>query len=205
MVNLLYLSFVGFGSLIRKLPPIAFACIDEVHCVSQWSHNFRPSYLMVCRVLHDRLGVNTILGLTATATRATCNSIIQHLKIPDDREGVIQDVPLPDNLYLTVSKDAERDQALLGLLLSETFVECNSVIIYCTRRDECERVASFLRTCLKYQNALTTNKKKRKRLDVQVEPYHAGMSASRRKAVQTAFMSGELRIVVATVAFGKNY
>lgn len=160
---------------------------------------------MICRVLHDRLGVKTILGLTATATRATCDSIIQHIKIPDGREGVIQDIPLPDNLHLTVSRDAERDQALLALLLSERFKECKSIIVYCTRRDECERVASFLRTCLKYQSAMNSNKKKRKRLDVQVEPYHAGMSASRRKAVQTAFMSDELRIVVATVAFGENH
>lgn len=61
----------GFGSILRDLPPIAFVCIDEAHCVSQWSHNFRPSYLMVCRVLHETLKVQTILGLTATATLAT--------------------------------------------------------------------------------------------------------------------------------------
>lgn len=61
----------GFGSILRDLPPIAFVCIDEAHCVSQWSHNFRPSYLMVCRVLHEKLKVKTVLGLTATATVAT--------------------------------------------------------------------------------------------------------------------------------------
>lgn len=61
----------GFGSLMQQLPPIAFACIDEAHCVSQWSHNFRPSYLMVCRVLRERLKIKTILGLTATATIQT--------------------------------------------------------------------------------------------------------------------------------------
>lgn len=61
----------GFGSILRELPPIAFVCIDEAHCVSQWSHNFRPSYLMVCKVLHETLNVRTILGLTATATLAT--------------------------------------------------------------------------------------------------------------------------------------
>lgn len=61
----------GFGSILRDLPPIAFVCIDEAHCVSQWSHNFRPSYLMVCRVLHEKLKVKTVLGLTATATLST--------------------------------------------------------------------------------------------------------------------------------------
>lgn len=40
----------GFGSILKKLPPISFACIDEVHCVSQWSYNFRPSYLMLTKV-----------------------------------------------------------------------------------------------------------------------------------------------------------
>lgn len=61
----------GFGSLLRELPPIAFVCIDEAHCMSQWSHNFRPSYLMICRVLQEKLKVKTVLGLTATATVQT--------------------------------------------------------------------------------------------------------------------------------------
>lgn len=60
-----------FGQLFKQLPPIAFACIDEVHCLSEWSHNFRPSYLMICRVLKETLNVKTILGLTATATEQT--------------------------------------------------------------------------------------------------------------------------------------
>ena len=42
----------GFIPGLSKLPPIAFACIDEVHCVSEWSHHFRPSYLRVCKVTH---------------------------------------------------------------------------------------------------------------------------------------------------------
>ena len=41
----------GQSNLLGKLPPIAFACIDEAHCVSEWSHHFRPSYLRVCKVL----------------------------------------------------------------------------------------------------------------------------------------------------------
>lgn len=109
----------GFGSILRKLPPIAFACIDEVHCVSQWSHNFRPSYLMICNVLQNSLKVNTILGLTATATLPTRTSIIKHLKIHDGENGIVSDIPLPDNLILSVSKDVRKDDALLNLLRSE--------------------------------------------------------------------------------------
>ncbi|KAH8305279.1 hypothetical protein KR018_010320 [Drosophila ironensis] len=195
----------GFGAILRTLPPIAFACIDEAHCVSQWSHNFRPSYLMICKVLRKNLGVHTVLGLTATATLPTRVSIISHLGIADGERGVISDTPLPDNLVLSVSKDANRDAALLQLLNSERFEPCQSIIIYCTRRDECERIAGFIRTCVpdrKQATQETGAAKKRKRVNWQAEPYHAGMPASRRRTIQKAFMSNELRIVVATIAFG---
>lgn len=138
----------GFGALLRQLPPIAFACIDEAHCISQWSHNFRPSYLMVCRVLKEKLRVKTVLGLTATATKATAESIIKHLDVHDGMAGVISDIPLPGNLVLSVSKDENKDQALIALLKSERFRECNSVIVYCLRREECARIAGLLRISL---------------------------------------------------------
>ncbi|KFB44460.1 AGAP005917-PA-like protein [Anopheles sinensis] len=194
----------GFGSLLRELPPIAFACIDEAHCVSQWSHNFRPSYLMICKVLKEKLGVRTILGLTATATVQTRQSIVSHLAIPDGLSGIISDIPLPDNLLLTVSRDANRDTALVELLLSERFSSLQSIIVYCTRRDDCERVATFVRTCFQdaARAAAEANTNKRRRMNYVAEPYHAGMPASRRRTIQNAFMSGELRIVVATIAFG---
>uniref|UniRef100_A0A1I8NG43 ATP-dependent DNA helicase Q4 n=1 Tax=Musca domestica TaxID=7370 RepID=A0A1I8NG43_MUSDO len=193
----------GFGSILRQLPPIAFACIDEAHCVSQWSHNFRPSYLMICKVLKKNLGVKCVLGLTATATLPTRLSIINHLGILDGEKGIISDIPLPDNLILSVSKDENRDTALLQLLLSKRFESCQSIIIYCTRRDECERVAGFLRTCLQDRKVAEPEKKnKRKRVNWHAEPYHAGMAASRRRTIQNAFMNNELRIVVATIAFG---
>jgi ATP-dependent DNA helicase Q4 len=192
----------GFGAILKQLPPIAFACIDEAHCVSQWSHNFRPSYLMICRVLRDKLGVNTVLGLTATATLQTRRNIVDHLAIPDGLDGIISDTPLPNNLVLTISKDENRDKALLELLRSDRFKSLQSVIIYCTRRDECERIAGFLRTCLQDSGAQQGHGKKRKRTTWFSEAYHAGMVASRRRTIQNAFMKGELRIVVATIAFG---
>uniref|UniRef100_A0ABM5GCX6 ATP-dependent DNA helicase Q4-like n=1 Tax=Pogona vitticeps TaxID=103695 RepID=A0ABM5GCX6_9SAUR len=70
-----------------QLPPVAFACIDEAHCVSEWSHNFRPCYLRLCKVLRDRLGVRCFLGLTATATLSTTQDVAHHLGIPEG-EGI---------------------------------------------------------------------------------------------------------------------
>lgn len=157
---------------------------------------------MICRILHECLGINTILGLTATATRTTSDSIIKHLQIPDGRLGIISDVPLPDNLKLSVSRDANKDSALLSLILSEEFSSFKSIIVYCIRRQECDRIASYLRTSLRYEKVFIENHKKRKRTNAIAEAYHAGLSASKRKSVQKTFMSGNLKIVVATVAFG---
>ena len=192
------------GTLLKELPPVAFACLDEAHCVSEWSHNFRPSYLRVCQVLRERLGVKTILGLTATARTATALSIARHLLITDFNTGVIRGTSVPSNLQLSVSRDRNRAEAMVSLLQGERFSGCNSIIIYCTRRDECERVATLIRTQLLNPSKVDvkSNLKRSRGLSFDAEAYHAGLSSYRRNQVQKRFMSGKLRIVVATVAFG---
>ncbi|CAG9088165.1 unnamed protein product [Plutella xylostella] len=194
----------GFAGLFKSLPPIAFACIDEAHCVSQWSHNFRPSYLMICRVLRDKLNINCILGLTATASQSTIKSVIEHISIPDGLQGVITNPTLPDNLLLSVSFEKDKDRALISLLNSEEISAYDSIIVYCIRRDECERVAAILRSSLQQPGKESMEKpsKKRKRMSYIAEAYHAGMSAAQRKKIQKHFMDGVVRIIVATVAFG---
>ncbi|XP_053349184.1 ATP-dependent DNA helicase Q4 [Clarias gariepinus] len=206
-----------------QLPPVAFACIDEAHCVSEWSHNFRPCYLRLCKVLRERLGVRCLLGLTATATLSTALDIAHHLGITD-RDGIaVRSSAVPHNLQLSVSMDRDKDQALVSLLKGERFGALESIIVYCTRREETSRIAALLRTCLqgvmlkessrpvkedaednpvgKKKKALA-RKKIRKPLKWIAEAYHAGMSGSERRRVQNNFMCGELRVVVATVAFG---
>ncbi|GBP19855.1 ATP-dependent DNA helicase Q4 [Eumeta japonica] len=194
----------GFGGLFKALPPIAFACIDEAHCVSQWSHNFRPSYLMICRVLKEKLKVKCILGLTATASKATVASIVNHINIPDGSNGVITNPTLPDNLILLVSHENDKDSSLITLLNTEPVNCYSSIIIYCIRRNECERLAALLRSALQEPRVrnMEKNKRKRKRLSLIAEAYHAGISAAQRKRIQNNFMDGTLRIIVATIAFG---
>eukprot|EP00111_Clytia_hemisphaerica_P004032 TCONS_00011547-protein len=218
----------GFGTGIlppkSSLPPIGFACIDEAHCLSEWSHNFRPSYLKVCKVLRERYQIGCLLGLTATASNKTAKSVIQHLGVPDEGSIIRDPSPIPDNLQLTASRDERRDIALVELLHNEPFVKCDSIIVYVTRRMDCDRLAVLLRTSLpefvrdeksegeeeernkvKKKKVIKTRTRK-KDMDKPTwwncEAYHAGLSPAQRKRVQNQFMAGDLRIVVATVAFG---
>ena len=63
----------------EKVPPLQFVCVDEAHCMSEWSHNFRPSYLRLCELLRSKLGVESVLGLTATVSESACmGALLQH-------------------------------------------------------------------------------------------------------------------------------
>ncbi|XP_074841678.1 ATP-dependent DNA helicase Q4 [Carettochelys insculpta] len=205
-----------------QLPPVAFACIDEVHCVSEWSHNFRPCYLQLCKVLRDRLGVRCLLGLTATATLATAQDVAQHLGIREGEGIAVRSAAVPPNLQLSVSMDREKDQALVALLQGERFGGLDSVIVYCTRREETARIAALIRTRLqgvtlrgptaaaeqRHGNSTGNRRKAKATKSLRRPPqliadaYHGGMSATERRRVQVDFMCGRLRLVVATVAFG---
>ncbi|CAL4059133.1 unnamed protein product, partial [Meganyctiphanes norvegica] len=193
------------GTLLKELPAIAFACLDEAHCVSEWSHNFRPSYLRVCHVLREKLGVKAILGLTATARHTTAISIARHLQVSDQEEGgVIRGTGVRENLLVSISRDEVREQALLELLQSDRFTNCSSIIIYCTRRNLCDRIATLIRSQLLEPSKvdIKSNMKRTRGVSFDAEAYHAGLSGSRRSTIQKRFMSGKLRMVVATVAFG---
>ncbi|XP_005395970.1 PREDICTED: ATP-dependent DNA helicase Q4 isoform X3 [Chinchilla lanigera] len=221
----------GSGSPVHlpqaaQLPPVAFACIDEAHCLSQWSHNFRPCYLRICKVLRECMGVRCFLGLTATATRSTARDVAHHLGVAEELSP--REAPaIPANLYLSVSRDRDPDQALVTLLQGDRFRSLDSVIVYCNRREDTHRVAALLRTCLyavqdpkfrgehrqgwvsqglpcTHASSGPTNIHfpKGRGPTAVAEAYHAGMCNRERQRVQQAFMKGQLRVVVATVAFG---
>ena len=186
---------------------ILFVCIDEIHCLSQWSHNFRPSYLQICKILQNEYNVNCILGLTATATPQTINELKSYFHI--DNNNILRNTNLPQNLILSVSKDANKEQALISLLKSSFFIKkteilLDKIIIYCNRREQTDKLATLLRMTFSYLHDNDTIAKKFNfKSSIQIaESYHAGLSTSQRKRIQTAFLNGKLRIIIATLAFG---
>uniref|UniRef100_H0X872 ATP-dependent DNA helicase Q4 n=1 Tax=Otolemur garnettii TaxID=30611 RepID=H0X872_OTOGA len=181
-----------------QLPPVAFACVDEAHCISQWSHNFRPCYLRICKMLREHLDVHCFLGLTATATHSTARDVAQHLGVVGEL-SLLGPAPIPANLNLSVSIDKDPDKALVTLLQGDRFRTLDSIIVYCNRREDTERVAALLRTCLCAVQGLGFGGCAPEAV---AEAYHAGLCNRERQRVQQAFMRGQLRVVVATVAFG---
>jgi RecQ family ATP-dependent DNA helicase len=169
----------GFGEMLAKRKP-ALIAIDEAHCISQWGHDFRPDYRMLGQYL-PALRPAPVLALTATATPTVQSDIVQQL-------GMIEPAWFihgfrRSNLAIEVVALAMpvRPGAICGLLADAAR---RPAIVYATSRKGAEKLAEEL-----------------SRL-VPAAAYHAGLEATTRERVQTAFQSGELEVVVATIAFG---
>ena len=184
-VKLLYMApetvFKELDQLLAALP-ISLVAIDEAHCVSQWGHDFRPEYVQL-GTLRKAFGSAPFMALTATADEVTRQDIRERLNLHSPRVFISSfDRP---NLSLNVFRGlngAEKLKAInrfLGIRAGE------SGIIYCLSRKTTEQLAEKLEA-----------------LGVSARPYHAGLSADKRRETQQAFIADQLRVVVATIAFG---
>ncbi|KXS19313.1 hypothetical protein M427DRAFT_67396 [Gonapodya prolifera JEL478] len=164
-----------------KCPRVRLACVDEAHCLSEWSHNFRPTYLHINSILRYQLNVPCILALTGTATLDARRDISNMLELKE----VYGSCSVNKNLVLTASRESEREPALVSLLRSPHMKNLEGIIVYCMRKDQCDSVAAYLRV-----RGFTA------------DSYHAGRTLDERMVIQNDFLRGKLRVVVATVAFG---
>ena len=171
------------ASFVKTLRAIGvgLVVIDEVHCVSMWGHDFRPDYLFIRRAL-EALGDPAVLGMTATATPAAATEIAAALG--RDLAVVRTSVVRPNLRYDVVEVSGNEDR--LRILVERLgAMGQGSAIVYARSRDSCERVARTLRGH-----------------GLRMEHYHAGLEADERSRVQDDFVSGRIRGVVATTAFG---
>ncbi|KAI3379164.1 hypothetical protein SNEBB_001488 [Seison nebaliae] len=169
---------------------IAFVCMDEAHCISHWSYNFRVIYLRVCQLLRDEFNVDCFLALTATCTREMESDIVSHI---GNRSVIRFNETIRNNIFFTVSFDEDRNEALIQLLKRWiNHKNDNGVaIIYCSRRNTCD----FLLNLLRMDLAQIISPE-------MLDSYHAGKSTSNRKQIYKKFMKDKIRIMIATIAFG---
>ncbi|KAI9169271.1 hypothetical protein LWI28_009855 [Acer negundo] len=174
-----------FLSTYSATSSISLIVVDEAHCISEWSHNFRPSYLRLrASLLRAKFNVGCILAMTATATTTNLHAVMSALEIP--LSNFIQKGLLRDNLQLSVSPSGHnRMKDLLMLIKSSPFTEVQSIIIYCKFQYETDQISKYLCD-----------------YNISSKSYHSGIPAKDRRRVQELFCSNKIRVVVATVAFG---
>lgn len=183
-IKILYISperlenefFIDF---IKKIN-ISFIAVDEAHCISQWGHDFRPSYKLIPQIypLFDKK--IQIAAFTATATKSVREDIIKNLKLEDpfvkvtgfDRENLLFEVRKPKDKMAFISSYLKDKKDMSG-------------IIYASTRKRVE-------ACYKYLKKLSYN----------VTFYHAGLSDKDKKKNQEDFIYDRKNIIVATNAFG---
>jgi ATP-dependent DNA helicase RecQ len=159
--------------------PLSLIAIDEAHCLSQWGHDFRPSYRQLDVVIERFAGIPR-MALTATADEPTRAEILAHLHI-DPRDAFIAGFDRPNIRYAIAEKDNPRAQ--LKQFLADHQGE--SGIVYCLSKRKTEETAEWLRS---------------QGLDALA--YHGGMDKAVREANQARFQHGEAVVMVATIAFG---
>jgi ATP-dependent DNA helicase RecQ len=189
-IKLLYLAPERFdlGTTAERLKAIGVTllAVDEAHCISEWGHDFRPSYLRVNEV-RKRLGNPPTVALTATATPEVREDIARQLELADPTV-VITGFDRTNLAYhvIPTKNDAAKDETLVALLREHLEEHRDGVaIVYASTRKTVERIAGVLT-----------------KAKLPALAYHAGLDDAHRADVQDAFMTERVRVIVATNAFG---
>lgn len=167
---------------LHKGHRLARFVIDEVHCVSQWGHDFRPDYTKL-NMLRKKFPSVPLMALTATATQRVRSDILHQLNIQSCK-WFISGFNRPNLRYSVVEKKPKLVNSQISDIISKKFAnDCG--IVYCISRKDCDELAQFLSNS-----------------GLKASSYHAGLEDKVRVECQSQWASEKIKIVCATIAFG---
>jgi len=158
---------------------VGLIVVDEAHCIAEWGHDFRPSYLEISKLREIHPSV-PIIAVTATATKEVQNEIVQSLKLKNAR--IFQSSFLRANLSYEVVETENKVKDILQFCQNHPD---QTGIIYCQTRKSVKEIAKLLHAS-----------------KFPVGIYHGGMNSEDRKLMLESWMNNSLRLMVATNAFG---
>ena len=168
-----------FTELLGELP-LSLIAIDEAHCISQWGHDFRPSYLRIGAWIETLAKRPVVAAFTATATPRVQKDIVKLLGLKEPLV-LINSFNRP-NLYFSVVKGVERTGFICRYLDEHPD---NAGIIYAATRKEVESLFEELT-----------------KRGYSIGKYHAGLNNAERNSYQEAFIFDKIQVMIATNAFG---
>lgn len=184
-IKLLYISpeklFTITNTWLKDVKVSMFA-VDEAHCVSMWGHDFRPEYTQLSNV-RRQFSTVPFIALTATADKSTRKDIVKQLGLR--KAEVYLSSFNRSNLSLEVRANVPKKKKIQEIV---SFIENRpnqSGIIYCLSRKQTEEIAKELRA-----------------KNIEAKAYHAGLSVDTRARIQEDFITDDLSIITATIAFG---
>ena len=171
------LSTEIFRTRVERMP-VTLIAVDEAHCISQWGYDFRPSYLRIAE-LRERMPDVPVLALTASATEVVQQDIMKNLHFAEPH--LLRGSFARPNLSYCVRDCEDRYEQLMRLLNGVA----GSGIVYVRQRETAEKLAANLQ-----------------QEGIAAACYHAGMPYTERNHNQQQWLSGAIRVMVATNAFG---